>query len=424
MTIPAITHPAFDVLTGAPSDPSFLHKRVQRYYTERLQNTWHGIHPMKGRTAGPDAIKMRSNDYLCLAGHPHVIEAEVNALRTLGHGDSVSRIWMHHQQDTLHAFEQRLAKLMGAEAAVLCNSGYCANVGLIQAIATPDTPVYIDMKAHLSLWEGIKSAGARQVPFRHNDPEHLARLAAKNGPGIVVVDSVYSIDGDVCYLREILDVVERFGCAIVVDETHSFGVHGAEGAGFVAALQLTERIHFRTIGLSKAVSSRGGVVVCSQRNAEFLRYEALPTIFSTSVLAHEVAGYDAVLDIFAQEPWRQARVHGVQAYLNHKLDEIGYNVGASRSQIIALEAGDILTTVKLRDALESRGVFGALFFPPATPEKRCLIRFTVNCGLSDAEVERVVRVCTEIREEVGLTDWPSTRRKLRNESPSQTSAAA
>jgi CAI-1 autoinducer synthase len=270
------------------------------------------------------------------------------------------------------------------------------------------------MKAHLSLWEGVKSAGAKPTPFRHNDAEHLDRLINKTGAGVIVIDSLYSIDGNFAALEDFVEVAERRGCVLVVDETHSFGTHGPGGAGLVAARGLSDRVHFRTLGLSKAVSSRGGMVVCSQRNAEFLRYESLPVIFSTQVLSHEVAGYNAALDIFASEPWRQRVLHSNHRYLTQGLDELGYNVDLSKSQIIALEAGEILETIKLRDALESRDVFGAIFLPPATPTKRCIIRFTVNCGLTQDELDRVLAVCGEIRDEVGLASWPSTRRRGRH----------
>lgn len=396
--------------TRRSSDPQFLFDRVECYYRDRIEVNYKGRHPMKGRSPGPSAIKLRSNDYLCLAGEPRVIEAEVRALRASGHGDSVSRTFVHHEADGLHAFEKRVALLMGAEAAVLANSGYCANVGLIQAICRPDTPVFLDMKAHLSLWEGVKSAGAKPTPFRHNDADHLERLIGRVGPGVIVIDALYSIDGNFAALEDFVEVAERRGCVLVVDETHSFGTHGPGGAGLVAARGLSDRVHFRTLGLSKAVSSRGGLVACSQRNAEFVRYESLPVIFSTQVLAHEVAGYNAALDIFGSEPWRQRLLHSNHHYLTQGLKELGYNVELSKSQIIALEAGEILETIKLRDALESRDVFGAIFLPPATPTKRCIIRFTVNCGLTKDELDRVLAVCAEIRDEVGLASWPSTRR--------------
>ncbi len=146
---------------------------------------------------------------------------------------------------------------------------------------------------------------------------------------------------------------------------------------------LAHRVHFRTIGLSKAVACRGGAIVCSQRNAEFLRYESIQAIFSTSVLPYEIAGYNAALDIFRDEPWRQRQLKVNHEFLHRNLSTLGYNVSASKAQIIALEVGDIQETTRLRDALESRGVFGSIFMPPATPEKRCLMRFTVNCELTE-----------------------------------------
>jgi CAI-1 autoinducer synthase len=153
------------------------------------------------------------------------------------------------------------------------------------------------------------------------------------------------------------------------------------------------------------------LVVSSRRNIEYFRYEALPTIFSTSVMQHEVAGFDAVLDIFRNEDWRRDKLHANHAYLKQGLDALGYNVANSKAQIIALEPGDIRQATALRDALERRGVFGAIFFPPATPDKRCIIRFTVNCGLSRSELDRIIQVCGEIREEVGMAEWRSTKRK-------------
>ncbi len=423
MTFIESTSP-FNTLVNTPRDPAFLIKKVETYYRDRLNNTWNGVHPMKGKAPGPSDIQVRTNDYLCLASDPRVIAAEVNHLEVHGHGESVSRIWLHHQNDILHQFEDRVANLLEAEAAVLCNSGYCANVGLIQSIVEPGSPVFIDMKAHASLWEGIKSAGARAIPVRHNDAEHLSRQIKKEGQGVIVVDAVYSIDGDVCPLREFVEVCERHGCAIIVDETHSFGTQGRYGAGLTVALGLADRVHFRTIGLSKAVPCRGGLVICSQRNAEFLRYESLPAIFSTTVLGHEVAAYNKVLDIFASEPWRRSKLHSNHRRIHAALDQLGYNVQVSRSQIIALEAGSILTTVKLRDALERRGLFGALFFPPATPEKRCLIRFTVNCGLSPDDINRIISICADVRTEVGMEQWPSTRRKHKENSRSNLGAVA
>jgi CAI-1 autoinducer synthase len=395
----------------SPKEPEFLRSRVDDYHVRRKVDLWQGRHPLQGRAPRAGDIKVRSNDYLCLAGHPHVIESEIAALRAGGHGDAVSRVWIHHERDVIGEFEQRVATLMRAEDCVLCSSGYTANVGLIQSFATRGAPVYLDMKAHISLHEGVVSAGAQPVLFRHNDPQSLDRALAQSGPGLVCVDALYSTDGNIAPLAEFIEICERHGAALVVDETHSFGTQGPGGAGLVVAAGLEDRVHFRTVGLSKAVASRGGLVVSSRRNIEYFRYEALPAIFSTSVMQHEVAGFSAVLDVFKSEDWRRDKLHANHAYLKQGLDAVGYNVSASKSQIIALVPGDIRQTTQLRDALEKRGVFGAIFFPPATPEKRCLIRFTVNCGLSRHELDRIIEVCDEIRDEVGMAEWRSTKRK-------------
>jgi CAI-1 autoinducer synthase len=396
-----------------PYDPQFLFDHVQRYYRDRVDKLWNGRHPLKGAVPTVEAVQLRSNDYLCLAAHPRIIEAEIAALQAFGHGVSVSRVWMHHTGDSLAQFEERLARRMGAEAAVLVNSGYCANTGLLQSIAAPAAVVYIDQKAHISLWEGIKSASACARPFRHNDMAHLERLISQHGPGIIAVDALYSTDGAMCPLRDLIAIAERRGCVLVVDETHSFGTFGPGGGGLVSHLGVSGQVHFRTLGLSKAASSRGGAIACSARNAEYLRYEALPVIFSTQVLPHEVAGYSAVLDVLADEPARRRDLHDNHRHLRDGLDAIGFNVAASHAQIIALEAGAIAETTALRDALERRGIFGAIFFPPATAERRCLVRLTVNCSLTPVQMDRVLQACGEVWTELSAVQWASSRRKNR-----------
>jgi len=367
---------------------------------------------------------MRSNDYLAIAAHPHLIAAEVGALCADGHGDMLSRVFVHSRDDVYRAFERRLAALMRAEDSVLCMSGYCANVGLLQAIGHPDTPIYIDIRAHASLWEGVKSAGATPRPFRHNDLEHLYRQIRQYGPGIITVDAIYSTSGSIAPLREITGIAEEQACVLVVDETHSFGAQGTEGAGLVAALGLAHRVHFRTIGLSKAAASRGGAVVCSSENADFIRYEAWPLIFSTNVLLHEVAGYNAVLDIFRDEPWRRERLRRLHMTLKTGLEDLGYDMSGSDAQIIAIEAGQEETLLELRDALEAYGVYGSVFCAPATPKNRSLLRLTVNCGLTEEDVARVLSAAAKVRERPGLADRVLSLRRRGRAAPAAKTLSA
>ncbi|MEO0499258.1 MAG: aminotransferase class I/II-fold pyridoxal phosphate-dependent enzyme [Pseudomonadota bacterium] len=344
----------------------------------------------------PGDLVLQTNDYLDIAGHPAIVRAKVDALVAEGHGDSISRVFAHHRDDAHRVFERRVARMMGAEDAVMTTSGYSANVGLIEAFAVPGHPVYLDQRAHASLWAGTACGQAKAVPFRHNNAEDLAAKIAHYGPGLVVIDSLYSTNGAIAPIADMVAAAEAGGCAIAVDETHAFGCHGQDGAGLVAALGLSDRVHFRTLGLSKAMAARGGLIACSTENAEYFRYEARSMIFSTSVLGYEVAGFDAALDIIAEETWRTDILHKRHAALKAALLDAGIDVTDSDSQIIAIVTGDNARTRDFRDGLIERGVHGSVFLPPATPHGKSLIRLTLNARLSAADVEKVADACAVV----------------------------
>ena len=392
--------------------PEFVSLRVEKYYRERVQSTWDGGHIMRGRAPGAGALHLSSNDYLSLAQHPKILAAMSDSIESDGNGLLMSGIFLHGSCPQID-LEERLSEFMHAEAGVLCQSGYCANTGLLQAIANDQTPVYADMMAHMSLWEGIKSAGAKAITVIHNEVEHLERQILRYGPGIVVVDSVYSTTGSLSPLKEIVEICEAQGCVLVADESHSLGTHGPNGEGLVVELGLADRVHFRTASLAKAFAGRAGFITCSKRFNEYFKFESNPAIFSSTLLPHEVKGLDATLSVIKQEGWRRERLHANAAYLRTRLDDLGYNLNDSQSQIVSLESGTEQQTIVLRDALESRGIFGSIFCAPATPKNRALMRFSINAELADADLERIVEVCRDIRDEVDLANWSSTRRKLR-----------
>lgn len=392
--------------------PEFISLRVEKYYRERVQDTWAGGHIMRGRNPDKQALHLSSNDYLSLAQHPKILSAMAESIQTEGNGLLMSGIFLHGESPQL-ALENSLAEFMHAESGVLCQSGYCANTGLIQAIANDQTPVYADMMAHMSLWEGIKAAGAKAITIFHNEVEHLERQILRYGPGVVVVDSIYSTTGSLAPLKEIIEICEAQGCVLVADESHSLGTHGPNGAGLVVELGLEERVHFRTASLAKAFAGRAGYISCSKRFNEYFKFESNPAIFSSTLLPHEVKGLDATLSVIKSEGWRREKLHANAAYLRGHLVELGYNLNNSQSQIVSLESGTEQQTIVLRDALESRGVFGSIFCAPATPKNRALMRFSVNAELTDTDLERIVTVCRDIREEIDLANWPSTRRLQR-----------
>jgi CAI-1 autoinducer synthase len=407
--------PARPVRTPPP-EPAFLRRRVDRYYRERVQETWDGGHIMVGRTPGPDAVRLVSNDYLCMARHPEVIAAQQ---RTLAEAEApvMAAVFLHGENPQAR-FEGAMARWMECGATLLSQSGWAANTGLLQAIAAPDVPCYVDLRAHMSLWEGVRAAGARAVPFRHNDPEHLERQLRRNGPGVVIVDSVYSTCGSVAPLADLVALGERHGCVLVVDESHSLGTHGPGGRGLVVELGLARRVHFRTASLAKAFAGRAGIVACSARVAEYLKYTANPAIFSSGLLPHEIAGLEATRRVIHEADDARLRLQRNAARLREGLLALGYDVAQSRSQILGLVAGHERRTIVLRDALEARGVFGAVFCAPATPKQGSLIRFSVHSELGEEALDHVLAVCAEIRGEVALSSWPAAAPRRRLRSPS------
>jgi len=386
-----------------------LTRRIARDFTPRWDQQWGGKFMLHGVPPGPNAIRLDGNDYLSVSGHPQIVQAQVEALRKQQEFVVQSGVF-HLNQHPAHALEMALAGWLGKDDGFLCQSGYAANVGLLQAIADGQTPVYLDALAHASLWEGAHAARAPAYGFRHNDPAHLARLIASNGPGIVVVDSVYSTTGSLCPLVEIVEVAEQHGCMMLVDESHSLGTHGPKGAGLCAALGLSERVHFITASLAKAFAGRAGFFTAPAHMRYYILCSSFPNIFSSSLLPHEIAGLAATLEVVRQSDAARARLMVHTRRLRSALSELGYPIHQGSEQIIALEVGMECDTMVLRDRLEERDVFSAMFCAPATSSKRAMMRLTLNAGLMDSELDHVEAAVREIAPLVKPWDWPIARR--------------
>ncbi len=386
-----------------------LAARIARDFTPRWDQQWGGKFMLHGVTPGSNAIRLDGNDYLGITGHPHIVQAQVDAMRKQQEFVVQSGVF-HLNQHPTRALETALATWVGKDDGFICQSGYAANVGLLQAIADASTPIYLDTLAHASLWEGAHAARAPSFAFRHNDPAHLARMIAKNGPGIVVVDSVYSTTGALCPLVEIVEIAEQGDCMILVDESHSLGTHGPGGAGLCAALGLTERVHFITASLAKAFAGRAGFFTAPAHMRYYILCSSFPNIFSSSLLPHEVAGLAATLTLIQGSDDARTRLHAHTQRLRASLTDLGYPIHQGSQQIIALEVGLESETMQLRDRLEERNVFSSMFCAPATSSKRAMMRMTLNAGLVDSELDHVEAAAREIAPIVRPWDWPIARR--------------
>ncbi|MES2741925.1 MAG: alpha-hydroxyketone-type quorum-sensing autoinducer synthase [Pseudomonadota bacterium] len=399
-------------LPAEQSLPDYLERRMDQHYVTRIEKLLGGQHPHAWQPTPANAIFLAGNDYLCLAGESSLVRAQADALRGAGGELLMSAVYLQ-EGSAQHRLERKLAAFMGAQDGIVAQSGWAANVGLLQCIAGPGIPVYLDMQAHASLWEGAHAAHAPAVSFLHNDIDHLRRQVAKHGRGVIVADALYSTNGSLAPLCDLLEVAERSGSLLVIDESHSLGTHGPRGAGLVAAAGLSERVHFRTASLAKAFAGRAGFITCSARFKGYFLSESRPAIFSSCLLGHELAWFDAALDFICAADERRARLHAHARRLRGGLQKLGYHVDDGSEQIIALEAGPEPKTLALRQALERQRVYGAMFCAPATPKNRSLVRLTLNAGLSEADIDQVLAACAVIREEVELAQWSSSRRQRR-----------
>jgi len=402
----------FSPLNSLPAEcrlPDFVTRRMDLHHITRIQQLLGGEHPHAWQPTPADAVYLAGNDYLCLADEAALRYAQLAALVQTQGELLMSAVYLQ-QGSAQHRLEQRLAQWLGTQDCILAQSGWAANVGLVQTLAEPGIPVYLDMQAHASLWEGVQSAGAQPVPFLHNDLGHLERQLARHGRGLIAVDALYSTNGSVAPLVPLVELAERSHSMLIVDESHSLGTHGPQGAGLVAALGLCEHVHFRTASLAKAFAGRAGLISCSDSFKGYFLSESRPAIFSSCLLRHELAWFDAALDFIRLADQRRATLQLHASHVCGELAQLGFNVSDGTEQIIALEAGQEPHTLALRKALERHGVYGAMFCAPATAKNRSLVRLTLNSGLNAAQLEQIIGACAAVREELDWQNWSSTRR--------------
>ncbi|MDD1829681.1 quorum-sensing autoinducer CAI-1 synthase [Photobacterium sp. ZSDE20] len=373
--------------------PSFIEERLSFYIQDLITQNQSQKHLVLGKRPSRDSVVMQSNDYLALSHNKAIQQAHQAAISD--HDDNVvmSAIFLQ-DADSKPAFETELANYVGMESCLLSQSGWAANIGLLQTICPPNTPVYIDFFAHMSLWEGIRAAGAAAHPFMHNNMSHLRKQLERHGSGVIVVDSIYSTIGTIAPLRDIYEMAQEFDCAVIVDESHSLGTHGEQGAGLVQVLGLTDQVDFITVSLAKTFAYRAGAILGPKQLSNTLPFVAYPAIFSSTVLPQEVIRLEKTLEVIkGADDKREVLFKRAQSLITG-LKRIGFNI-RSESQIVSLECGNERNTERVRDFLEERDVFGAVFCRPATGKNKNIIRFSVNADMTPRDIDHVLTVCHE-----------------------------
>jgi glycine C-acetyltransferase/8-amino-7-oxononanoate synthase len=359
---------------------------------------------------GQPVLLLCSNNYLGLADHPQVREAAADAAMRWGVGAGASRLVSGTM--TIHRrLERRLADFKRHQSALLFGSGYLANTGVIAALARPGDVVFSDALNHASIIDGCRLSGAEVFVYEHRDVEHLRwGIERAEGRGsVIVTDSVFSMDGDIAPLHEIVELSERFGLRTVVDEAHGTGAIGSDGRGAVAAAGVEEQVDVVVGTLGKALGSYGAFVACDESMARYLTNAARTFIFSTALPPPVVAAALAALELLQSEPRRVQRLQANAATLRGALAEHGLDAGDGATQIVPLVIGDADRAVTISEAALARGVFAQAIRPPTVPEQTSRLRLAVMATHRERELRDAAATIASLIRDAGIEPQAAPR---------------
>ncbi|MDD5086041.1 MAG: aminotransferase class I/II-fold pyridoxal phosphate-dependent enzyme [Candidatus Omnitrophica bacterium] len=356
---------------------------------------------------GREMIMMASNNYLGLTTHPKVMEAGIKAIKEYGAGaGSVPLLGGTHRVH--RELEEKLARMKSCESAVLFSSGYVTNVGCIAALLRAGDVAFNDLLNHASIIDGCKLSGAKLDYFRHNDMRSLTRvlkLTENRYKGkLVVVDGVYSMDGDICNLPEILDIAHLHGACVMIDEAHATGVIGDHGRGTPEYFHLEGKTDIVAGTLSKALGGVGGFVASKKEVVEYLRYYARGNMFSTALPPATAASVSAAIDVIENEPeirqklWRNIR------YMTTHLRSLGFNLGGAQTAIIPVIIGDQPKLREMSREIHKAGVFVNYVYYPAVPKRLSRIRLSLMATHTEDDLDKTLEVLEQVGRKYGVID--------------------
>jgi glycine C-acetyltransferase/8-amino-7-oxononanoate synthase len=352
---------------------------------------------------GQPVLLLCSNNYLGLADRAEVREAAAEAALRWGAGSGASRL-ISGTMEPHRELETQLAAFKGYEAALLFGSGYLANSGIIAALAGRGEIVFSDELNHASIVDGCRLSRAETFVYRHGDVEHLAWGLREAGDraSLIVTDGVFSMDGDVAPLPQLLELARRHGARLMVDEAHATGAVGPGGRGSVSAAGLSGEVDLVVGTLGKALGSYGAYACADAGTIDLLVNTARPFIFSTAPPPTAAGAALAALSVLEAEPELVERLQANAETLRSGLRAEGLRVGASATQVVPVEIGAAETTMELCERALQRGVFAQGIRPPTVPAGSCRLRFTAMATHQPEELVGAARVVGEVARELSL----------------------
>ena len=340
---------------------------------------------------GERKIMVGSNNYLGLTHHPEVMAAAEAALRRYGSGCTGSR-FLNGTLDLHEELEQRLARFLGTEAALVFSTGFQTNLGVLSTLVGRGDYLFMDRLNHASLVDGARLAFGETRRYPHGDLETLERQLASVPDGaakLIATDGVFSMEGDIVDLPRLVEIADRHGAEVMVDDAHAIGVLGPTGAGTAEHFGLQDRVGLVTATFSKSLGSIGGVVGAPEPVIHYLKHHARALIFSASMPPASVATVLAALDVIENEPERREALWHNTRLMQVALRDLGYDTGGSVTPIIPVVIGEIDETLAFWKALFEQGVYTNPVLPPAVPADSCRLRISMMATHTEEHVERV-----------------------------------
>ena len=356
------------------------------------------------RIDGKTLVMLGSNNYLGLTNHPKVKEAAIQAVARYGSGCAGSR-FLNGTLGIHVELEEKLARFMGKEAAVTFSTGFQVNLGAIACLVERGDVVYLDKQDHACIIDGARLSFGVTKKFAHNDPSDLRRLMDDGGPrkgSLIVVDGVFSMEGDIARLPEIVEVAQEFGAGIMVDDAHGLGVLGRRGRGTAEHFGLEDDVDLIMGTFSKSLASIGGFICGDVDMIHFIKHRARTLIFSAAPPPASVAAASAAVDIIEREPDRRDRLWRNTRFMTEGLKSLGFDTGCSETPVIPIVVGDDHRAFAMSKRLQEEGVFVNPVVSPATPKGRALLRTSYMATHTEEHLSRALDALRKVGREFGV----------------------
>ena len=347
---------------------------------------------------GKKVLMFGSNSYLGLTNHIKVKQAGIEAIKKYGTGCAGSP-FLNGYMDIHVELEDKLAKFVGKDKAIVYSTGFQSNLGALSCVVGRGDYIICDERDHASIVDGRRLSFATQLKFKHNDMDSLEEILKKLPPDaikLIVVDGVFSMEGDIAPLPKIVELAEKYNGSIYVDEAHSLGVLGEQGRGVCNHFGVTDKVDIIIGTFSKSLATIGGFVAANDTAIDFLRHHSRPYIFSASISPAATASVLKALDIIQEEPERLKNLWEMTHYSLNLFRSYGFEIGPTQTPIIPLYIHDVRKTFAVTRDLLNEGIFVSPVMPPACAPEDTLIRFALMATHTKSQIDRAIDTIVKI----------------------------